>query len=179
MSLKQQKGTEKRKGWATVQREEGEDGRLVCGWYLRQSSTFFVICSQCGRKASHLLYYHQAMIRMALATLLSQRQADASRPCMRVCVCVCPSMYLKPCHEDSKNTKGCLILLFYIEITVFLILILLRLWDTGFGSPQYNGTQRHCGIQTTLKFTEWKFLSPNIFAWFFRINNQRSVCTHA
>lgn len=44
------------------------------GWsaaqYLRQSSTFFVICSPCGRKAFHLLYYHQAMIRTAMTTHL-------------------------------------------------------------------------------------------------------------
>lgn len=81
----------KRRGGRQWRGRRERMGGWSAAWYLRQSSTFFVICSQCGRKASHLLYYHQAMIRMALATLLSQRQADASRPCMcvRACVCVC------------------------------------------------------------------------------------------
>ena len=70
------------------------------GWsvarYLRQSSIFFVICSPCGRKASHLLYYHQAMIRTGpdYSSLHKGKLILQGRVCM--CVCVCKAMSWSP-----------------------------------------------------------------------------------
>jgi len=64
--------TKGNRGWQE-RRREGRMKRMGA-WssaqYLRQSNSFFVVCSPCGRKASHLLHHHQSMTRTALTTHL-------------------------------------------------------------------------------------------------------------
>lgn len=125
MCLSNNKREQRKRRGGRPWRGRGERmGGCSVAWYLRQSSTFFVICSQCGRKASHLLYYHQAMIRTALTTLLSQRQASALKLWMRVCLnAVCPCVCVRVSETMSRraqNTRECLVLLFHTAITMLL-----------------------------------------------------------
>lgn len=129
VSLKQQKATEQKQEGSSRERGEGRTARTrgcFAERYRRQSSTFFVICSLCGKKASYLLYYHQALIRTALTTHLSTK-ASWYLKAMHLCVC------LRPHLEAPENTRGYLSLSFCYEIKV-LVWFLLSL-------HKYNGAQ--------------------------------------
>lgn len=129
MCLSNNKREERERRVGRRERRIERTGGWCAARYLRQSSTFFVICSPCGRKASHLLYYHQEMIRMAMTTHL----------------CTKASWYLKVSYVCAhvwgqvfrpKITSGYLFLSCSYEIIVSV-----RFWDIGKSSTLYNGAQ--------------------------------------